>query len=165
MLQARQNEPIVRQGQQKRCRRKHYHAPAKQDTSKQPPQDLKSHWHGNKNTQPSKTLRLRSETTRRASRSYDSHTGPTKTALADPSKNALPRRIPMAHANRDGCGRCDSGATPREHGLHPQTLTYKREPFATKLRLMPAFACHQPDACTRSVVPFALSGGEGPLQK
>ena len=51
--------------QRKRRRRKHYHAPAK-DTSKRPPLDRKFHWHGNENTQPSKTLRLRSETTRRA---------------------------------------------------------------------------------------------------
>ena len=63
---SRENEPIVRQGQLKRRRRKHYHAPAKQDTSKQPPLDHKSYWHGNENKQPSKTLRLRSETTRRA---------------------------------------------------------------------------------------------------
>ena len=86
MFQAHQNQPSVRQGKRKRRRRKHYDAPAKQDTSKRPPLDRKSQWHGNENTQPSKTLRLRSETTRRASRSYDSCTGPMKTALADPSK-------------------------------------------------------------------------------
>ena len=62
----RENEPIVRQGQRKRRRRKHYHAPAKQDASKQPPLDCKSDWHGNVNTQPSKTLRLRNEITRNA---------------------------------------------------------------------------------------------------
>ena len=81
MFQARQNEPIVRQGQRKRRRRKDYDAPAKQDISKRPPLGRKSRWHGNENTQPSKTLRLRSETTRRALRSYDSRTGPMKTAL------------------------------------------------------------------------------------
>ena len=47
-------------------RRKHYHAPAKQDTSKRPPLERKSQWHGNENTQPSKTLRLRNEITRNA---------------------------------------------------------------------------------------------------
>ena len=60
----RKNEPTG--PTKKRCRRKHYHVPAKQDTSKQPPLDRKSHWRGNETTQPSKTLRLRSETTRRA---------------------------------------------------------------------------------------------------
>ena len=112
MLQARQNKPIARQGQRKRRRRKHYDAPAKQDTSKRPPPDRKSQWHGNENTQPSKTLRLRSETTRRASRSYDSRTGPTKTALADPSKTRLnPNGTHFSpHRGRlrtvaDGCGR------------------------------------------------------------
>ena len=66
MLQSRQKEPIVQQGQRNRRRRTHYHAPAKQDTSKRPPLDRRSHWHGNGNTPPSKTLRLRNETTRRA---------------------------------------------------------------------------------------------------
>ena len=65
-FQAHQNEPIVRQGQRTRRRRKHYHAPAKQDTSKRPPLERKSRWHGNENTQPSKTLRLRNEIKRSA---------------------------------------------------------------------------------------------------
>ena len=53
-------------------------------------------------------------------------------------KNTHRRRIPMAHAYRltaNGFGRlrtvANSGTTPDEHGLHPQTPTYKREPFAT----------------------------------
>ena len=59
---SRENEPIVRQGQRKRRRRKHYHAPAKQDTSNNHP------WIANptENTQPSKTLRLHNKITRNA---------------------------------------------------------------------------------------------------
>ena len=131
MLQARQSEPIVRQGQLKRRRRKHYDAPAKQDTSKRPPLDCKSQWHGNENTQPSKTLRLRSKTTRRVSRSYDSRTGPTKTALADPSKTRLHDEsqwhtlIAAPRTVANGCELWSNSSRTRP------TPTYKREPFAT----------------------------------
>ena len=41
-FQARQNEPIVQQSQRKGRRRKHYHAPAKQDAANRPPLERKS---------------------------------------------------------------------------------------------------------------------------
>ena len=137
-----QNEPNVRQGQRKRRRRKHYDAPAKQDASKRPTTPgsqismARQREHAAfQNTAPAQ----RNDTS--SLRSYDSRTGPMNTALADPSKTrfhdefqwhtlvASPRTV------ADGCGRlrtvANSGATPREYGLHPQTPTYKREPFAT----------------------------------
>ena len=136
-FQARQNEPIVRQGQRKRRRCKHYRALAKQDTSKRPP------WIANPTGTATRTRSLPKHCACAAKR----HVELEKLRFLDRAKenstcrsikNTLPRRIPMAHASRltaNGCGRlrtaANSGATPREHGLHPQTPTYKREPFAT----------------------------------
>ena len=149
MFQARQNEPIVlydRANETGAGANTMTRLPSRTPQSDHP-------WIANPNGTATRTRSLPKHGAcaakrRRASRSYESRTGPTKTALAD-AKTRFHERIPMAHAYRlaaDGCGRlrtvangcerlvangCELWSTPCEHGLHPQTPTYKREPFAT----------------------------------
>ena len=127
----RQNDLVVKtsrlyNSQRKRRRRKHYHAPAKQDTSKQPPLDRKSYWHGNENTQPSKTLRLCSETTRRALKATipaQRHKNDTLQVIQTTCKTLSPVArpyIPLA----DACGRlqtlCERSDASGKHMLTPR---------------------------------------------
>ena len=129
MLQARQDEPIARQGQRKWRQRKNYHAPAKQHTSKRPPLDRKSHWHGNENTQPSKT---------------DSRTGPTKTAHHKSSKltrSALlhwESHSAIIRTVADGCERL------RTVAQHPANKASPPDPQDETRTLCYAFGKHCP---------------------
>ena len=109
MLQARQNEPIARQGQRKRRRRKHYHAPAKQDTAQRPPLDANPT--GTATRTRSLPTSQRNDTS--SFRSYDSRTGPTKTAHHKSSKLKRSDASPLGEPQRNhtnGCGRLQTVA-------------------------------------------------------
>ena len=129
-----ENKPIERQGQRKRRRRKHYYAPAKQDTSKQPPLRRKSHWHGNENTQPSKTLRLRSETTRRASKATipaQGHKNDTLQVIQTTCKNALTNGAALTFHLRtlaNACGRLRTQRRIWRTHADPQAPFYNGNP-------------------------------------
>ena len=127
-FQSHQNEPIVRQGQRTGRRRKHYHAPAKQDTSKRPPLERKIPMARQREHAAFHAPAQRNNS-QRCNR-HDSRTGTTNSALQD-SSTSLFLRQSQWHGNffhmqtlSDAFGRLRTLSATREptseHDLTPR---------------------------------------------
>ena len=131
---SRENEPIVRQGQRKRHSTSKRFPPKHLQTATPEtriPLHLQRKREASRNTAPAQ----RNDTS--SLRSYDSRTGPTKTAhhkssnsrvLRFPTGRAIAQSYELWRTVANFCGRLHNIRRTR---LHPQTPKMKREPYAT----------------------------------
>ena len=110
---SRESEPIVRQGQRERHASKRLREHSKQNTSKRRPLKRESHCVCNANVKPHETLRLRSETTRRA-RKTAHHKSSNSRVLRFPTGRAIAQSYKRLRTVANGCTTSvKQGFTPR----------------------------------------------------